>query len=321
MRRSCNRSLCSAAAEPVLIIAVLFMTVFYGRSIARPLIALSEMAIALGSGEPLPSRNFNIKEAQEIADRLHSSAADLHQRNAALLEQAIALDMANKELEGFSYSTSHVLRAPLRAIDGYSQILLEDHSSSLDNEGKRLIGVLRANSLAINQQIDGILAFLQLGHAIIHHDRIEMAAVVQLALEGLSPDTRGHKIDIAISPLPEASGDAAMIQRVWTNLLDNAMKFTAAKPDARIEVGAASFDGKTVFHVRDNGVGFDERYAAKLFGVFSRLHGYDYPGDGMGLAIVRRIIARHGGRVWAEGEVGKGATFYFTLPTPEPAYV
>jgi signal transduction histidine kinase len=301
----------------VLILGVMLITVHYGRSIARPLIQLSEMAVAIGRGKRLPYRRLNIRETQEAADRLRSSAEELLQRNASLRNQAIALDVANKELEGFSYSTSHVLRAPLRAIDGFSQILLEEHSTGLDSEGKRLVGVLRASSLDINEQIDGILEFLQLGRDTMSHDRIVMAEAVQMALKTLEAYPRNCQLTFEVSPLPDAFGDPAMIGRVWANVLDNALKFTVPRDNATITVGAVTDESETVYFVRDNGVGFDMRYVGKLFGVFNRLHGADFCGNGMGLAIVQRIVSRHGGRVWAEGKPDEGATFYFSLPVAE----
>ncbi len=249
-----------------------------------------------------------------LAFVIEKRARELGLLNVTLKERTSELEVANRELEGFSHSTSHVLRAPLRAIDGFSQILLDEHSAGLDGEGKRLIGVLRSSALELNEQISGILDFLRINRDKMSRSTIDMAEAVQMTLKELEPKTRGRKLKIAISPLPKAYGDSAMLQRVWTNLLDNAVKFTAPKADARIEVGAFSEDGETVYYVRDNGVGFDKRFTGKLFGVFNRLHGADYAGNGTGLAIVRRVISRHGGRVWAEGALDKGATVFFALP-------
>ncbi len=230
------------------------------------------------------------------------------------------LEVANKELEGFSYSTSHVLRTPLRAIDGFCQILLEDYSDRLDDEGKRLLGVVRSSAQEMAELIDGILGFLRLGRDPMSVGLIDMSVSVRTALEELEPKTRGRRLKIEVASLPNAFGDAAMIQRVWTNLLDNAIKFTARKADALIEVGALASGDETVYYVRDDGVGFDMQFAGKLFGVFNRLHGSEFVGNGMGLAIVQRVVSRHGGRVWAEGKPDKGATFYFSLPTKEIVY-
>ncbi len=301
-------------------LAIVF-AIFYGRLITRPVLELSALAAALGRGERVPVQHLNLKEAQATADQMYIAGAALEQRareigalNAALGERANALEVANQELEGLSYSTSHVLRAPLRAIDGFSQILLEEHSTTLDSEGKRLIGVLRSSARALNEQVEGILEFLRLNRDKMSQGNIEMAQAVQLALKKLEPATRGRRLTIEVSPLPSAFGDAAMIGAIWMNLLDNAIKFTAPRDDARIDVGALSNEAETIFYVRDNGVGFDMQFAGKLFGVFNRLHGYDFPGNGTGLAIVQRVVSRHGGRVWAEGKPDEGATFYFTLP-------
>ena len=301
-------------------LAIVF-AVFYGRLITRPVLELPTLAAALGRGERIPAQHLNLREAQATADQMYIAGAALEQRareighlNATLGQRANALELANQELEGLSYSTSHVLRAPLRAIDGFSQILLDEHSAGLDSEGKRLIGVLRSSARALNEQIEGILEFLQLNRDQMSRGKIEMAEAVQMALKELEPATRGRQLTIEVSSMPSAFGDAAMIRRVWLNLLGNAIKYTAPKDNAKIDVGALSNEAETVYYVRDNGVGFDMQYAGKLFGVFSRLHGADFPGNGVGLAIVQRVVSRHGGRVWAEGKPGEGATFWFILP-------
>ena len=237
--------------------------------------------------------------------------------NVILDQRASALAVANRELGAFAYSASHVLRAPLRAIDGYSHILLEEHSLGLDGEGIRLVEALRSNASALNKQIDGILKFLRLGRDKLTPGTIDMAEIVEMTLKKLEPTTLGRDIKFKVSHLPSAFGDAAMIRHVWASLIDNAVKFTGRKADALIEVGALSNENETVYFVRDNGVGFDMRFADKLFGVFSRLHGADFPGNGAGLAIVQRIVCRNGGRVWAESKLDEGATFYFTLPASE----
>lgn len=246
--------------------------------------------------------------------------AQIGELNAALRNRLHALEVANKELEGFSYATSHVLRAPLRAIDGFSNILLQDYGEKLDSEGRRLLGVVRESNQEMAEAIDGILEFLRLGQSGLSLATIGMNEAVRLALEELEPKTRGRKLKILLSPLPDVVADKAMIHRVWTTLLDNAIKFTTPKVEATIEIGAIPDRAETVFYVRDDGVGFDMAYAAKLFGVFNRLHGSEFAGNGMGLAIVQRIVARHGGSVWAEGKPNEGATFYFTLPTKETGH-
>jgi signal transduction histidine kinase len=305
----------------VLVAGALLFAFYYSRRIAQPLIALSGIAAALGRGERIPAQHLNLKEAQAASDQMYIAGVALEQRarevdhlNATLSQRADELAVANRELEGLSYSTSHVLRAPLRAIDGYAHILLDEHSATLDSEGKRLIGVLRSSARALNEQIEGMLEFLRLSRDKMSRGNIEMAEVVRIALKKLEPATQGRQLTIEVSPLPSAFGDAAMIGVIWMNLLDNAIKYTAPKNDAKIDVGALSDGAETVYYVRDNGVGFDMRFAGKLFGIFSWLHGAEFPGNGTGLAIVQRIVVRHGGRIWAEGKVGEGATFHFVLP-------
>lgn len=237
-------------------------------------------------------------------------------------ERATALSLANarleaakKELEAFSYSVSHDLRTPLRAIDGFSRILFEDYADKLDAEGRRVLAVLRDSTVKMGQLIEDILAFSCIGRAAMESAPVDMEALVRQALAGpLAPAMAGRKLAIDVAKLPAAQGDRAMLAQVWISLLDNAIKFTAAKPDARIAVSGTAGDSEAVYCVGDNGVGFDLRYADRLFGVFRRLHGGEFAGTGIGLAIVKRIITRHGGCVWAEGKVGEGAMFCFALP-------
>ena len=218
---------------------------------------------------------------------------------------------ANRELESFSYSVSHDLRAPLRAVDGFARIIEEDYGERLDDEGRRLLGVVRASSRHMGQLIDDLLDFSRLGRLAIDKRRVDMAALAR-EVAGELPSS-GARIEIAA--LPPAHADRALLRQVWSNLLGNALKYSGKRPDARVEVGGREEAAETVYWVRDNGVGFDMRYAQKLFGVFQRLHGMDeFPGTGVGLAIVQRVVSRHGGRVWAEGRVGEGACFHFSLP-------
>jgi PAS domain S-box-containing protein len=237
------------------------------------------------------------------------------ERTAELTLSGHALTAANQELGSFAYSVLHDLRAPLRAIDGFSQILLEEHADKLDAEGRRLLHVVCDSATRMGDLIEDILAFSRIGQHEMAVSDTDMAALVQQALADLAPAMAGRAIKVEVGPLPHVQGDAHMLQRIWMNLLENAIKFTGPKPNAVIEVGARAESGETVFFVRDNGVGFDMQYVGKLFGAFQRLHGPgQFPGSGIGLAIVKRIATRHGGRVWAEGVVGEGATFYFALP-------
>ena len=263
--------------------------------------------------------------ARDVTER-NRIEAELARHRQHLEELVIVrteeLAAANKELESFAYSVSHDLRAPLRAIDGFSQILLEDYTDRLDAEGKRLLQVVRDGATRMGLLIDHILGFSRISRQEPAMSDTDMGALVQETLRELAPVMAGRSIDVIIGPLPHVHGDPQMLRRVWTNLLDNAIKYTGSKPNALIEVGARPADGETVFFVKDNGVGFDMHYAEKLFGVFNRLHSADeFPGTGIGLAIVKRIVARHGGQVWAEGKVGEGATFHFTLPASESGHV
>ncbi len=229
-------------------------------------------------------------------------------------ERTAQLEAANKELEAFSYSVSHDLRAPLRAVDGYTRILLEDFAPYLDAEGKRVCGVISESARAMGRLIDDLLAFSRVGRASLQLSAIEMTTMAQSIFhEATTPEER-EGIDFQVRPLPTAVGDPNLMRQVWMNLLANGVKFSAKKGQPVIEVGAEQQGREIIYFVRDNGAGFDMQYADKLFGVFQRLHSTkEFEGTGVGLAIVQRIILRHGGRIWAEGEPGKGATFYFTL--------
>lgn len=226
-----------------------------------------------------------------------------------------ALEAANRELESFSYSVSHDLRAPLRAIDGFSRVLLEDYGDRLDAEGKRLLNILRESARKLQKLIEDILAFSRAGRTALTASAIDMEALVQSVYAEFEPLRAGRSVQLTVHALPPAHGDPAMIRQVMANLLDNAIKFTRPRDAAQIEVGAQAGDRETVYYVKDNGVGFDMQYVDRLFGTFQRLHSTEqFEGSGIGLAIVKRIITRHGGRVWAEGKVGEGATFYVSLP-------
>jgi PAS domain S-box-containing protein len=236
--------------------------------------------------------------------------------NAVLEIRAAALEAANKELEAFSYSVSHDLRAPLRALDGFSRMVLEDYAPKLDDEGRRMLGVIHNAAQRMGQLIDDLLAFSRLGRQPIGADRIDMeklARDVSGELAGLESE---RQVRFDLQPLPATLGTEAMIRQVWVNLIGNALKFTKEREVAEIEIGVQEGEsGGMVYYVKDNGVGFDMRYVDKLFGVFQRLHSQqEFPGTGVGLALVQRIVQRHGGRIWAEAEINRGATFYFTLP-------
>ncbi len=225
------------------------------------------------------------------------------------------LEESNKELEAFSYSVSHDLRAPLRAIDSFAKIFEEQYASQLDKEGKRLLSVIQNNAQQMGKLIDDLLSFSRLGRHELRLQEVEMSSLVKTVFQELKETAPDREIKFTVHDLPPAKVDASLFKQVWTNLLSNAMKFTRARKVAAIEVGNERRGDQIVYLVKDNGVGFDMQYVNKLFGVFQRLHDKEaFEGSGVGLAIVHRIITRHGGTVWAEGKPDEGATFYFTLP-------
>jgi PAS domain S-box-containing protein len=224
------------------------------------------------------------------------------------------LETANKELEAFSYSVSHDLRAPLRAMDGFSRILLEKQASQLPPENQRYLRLIRDSAQQMGQLIDDLLTFSRLSRQPLKKQEVAPAEIVHQVLEQQRNEQAGRQLEISVGDLPPCEADSAMLKQVWVNLLSNALKYTRKRGPAHIEIGCQKNGREQIYYVKDNGVGFDTRYAEKLFGVFQRLHrAEDYEGSGVGLAIVQRIIVRHGGRVWAESELDKGATFYFTL--------
>ncbi len=255
--------------------------------------------------------------SRDITERKRSEQA-IQQLNQDLEQQAAKLQVANKELEAFSYSVSHDLRAPLRAIDGYTRILVEDYESNLDAEGKRICGVISTEARRMGQLIDDLLSFSRLSRKEMYSSNVDMKGLVVSVLNDLAKDDDRERIDFKIARLPSINADASLMRQVWVNLLSNALKFTSKKERATIEVGSKSSKEEVIYFVRDTGAGFDMEYANKLFGVFQRLHSEsEFEGTGVGLAIVQQIIRRHDGRVWAEGELDQGASFYFALPRKE----
>lgn len=273
------------------------------------------------NGEPalLLGISMDISQRKENERRILGLLDDL-KRHATMLESS------NQELESFCYSVSHDLRAPLRAINGYAQILELDHGQHLDDDARRSLQRICEASERMARLIDDLLEFSRLGRQTLTLTEIDMQGLVNRVLDDLMIQRDSPTLKVDVHALLPARGDRKMLHRVWLNLIDNALKYTAPAPNARIVIDSRRHDTEIVYRVQDNGVGFDMRYYEKIFGVFQRLHGSDeFPGTGVGLAIVERILTRHSGRVWAESEPGKGATFYFALPhqgetskTPSP---
>ncbi|MFB3738693.1 MAG: ATP-binding protein [Candidatus Velamenicoccus archaeovorus] len=270
-------------------------------------------------------------EASAILDdrggvvEFQATGRDIHERkqaeekvrflNEQLRRRAAELEAANHELEAFAYSVSHDLRAPLRAIDGFSRILVEDHAAGLDDEAKRVLGVIVDNARRMGQLIEDLLEFSRVIRCGVERTRVDLTRLAEDVVRETRREYPGRSVEVSIEPLGTASGDESMLRQVFANLVANAFKFTGPRERARVEITQRRDGAETVYEVRDNGVGFDPRYVDKLFKVFQRLHSpSEFEGTGIGLALVQRIVARHGGRVWASGAVNGGATFSFTLP-------
>lgn len=326
----------SAAGIVLSLMLGVIMSAWLARRIAGPIAQLHQAAQAVGRGEVPAAPRAGIPEVDEVsaalattALALRASEERLRQLNATLetrveertrqLKQSNAkLAVSNKELESFSYSVSHDLRAPLRSIDGFSMALLESNAERLDEQGKRHLERVRAAAQRMGQLIDDLLALSRVTRQDFHVGRVDITKIAHKVAGRLRAREPERDVEFVVAPGLAADGDSRLLEIVLENLLGNAWKFTAVRKQARIEVGQERDGDRPVFFVRDNGAGFDMTYAEKLFGVFQRLHtAEEFEGTGVGLATVHRVIQRHNGRVWAEGAVDQGAAFYFTLGNQE----
>jgi signal transduction histidine kinase len=297
------------------------------RHISEPILRLAGIARRVSqekdysvraSGESRDEIGALVAAFNGMLDAIRQQQTELRAAHTGL-EQRVAqrtaqLQAANSELEAFSYSVSHDLRAPIRHIAGFAE-LLESTGKGLDDAGRRYLKKISEATHRMGQLIDDLLVFSRMGRAEMRTEDVRLADLLAEVIKEAQPDLKGRPIEWRIGTLPQVRGDPAMLRLVFANLVSNAVKYTGKRPDPRIEIGAQAADGEEIVYVRDNGVGFDSAYASKLFGVFQRLHRADeFEGTGIGLANVRRIVIRHGGRTWAEGEPGRGAAFYFSLP-------
>jgi light-regulated signal transduction histidine kinase (bacteriophytochrome) len=270
--------------------------------------------------EDFNAERLRLEDAQRatlnILEDLNEEKTMVEETGRELLSRTEELEAANKELESFSYSVSHDLRAPLRHIDGFADLLRKHIEGSLDDKAKRYLTMISGSAKQMGMLIDDLLAFSRVGRAEVRRVRVDLNRLVADVRRELEPDLKDRQVTWSVATLPLVHGDPALLRQVFVNLLGNAAKFTRTRETARIEIGCAAREGDDpVIFVRDNGVGFDMRYATKLFGVFQRLHRADeFEGTGIGLANVRRIVSKHSGRTWAEGVLNGGATFYFSLP-------
>jgi signal transduction histidine kinase len=313
-----------AVMAVVLLIAYL-MSRSLQKRISQPILALAESARAVSERGDYSQRVARIggDELGLLTDAFNRMLSQIQELNRNLeqrvVERTAQLENANKELESFSYSVSHDLRAPLRHIDGFAGLLAKNSGGAIDEKGQRYISTISGAAKQMGRLIDDLLAFSKTGRTELKHTEVDLDGLVAEVIRDGRFDRNGKVIEWRVASLPHVEADPAMLRQVWSNLVENAVKYSSKAERSSVEIGTYSdpATGEFTFFVRDNGVGFDMQYVDKLFGVFQRLHAQtEFEGTGIGLANVRRIVVRHGGRTWAEGAVGKGATIYFTLPRP-----
>jgi len=310
------------------LVAALLVASIFQRAVAEPIVHLAEITRIVSRDKNYAMRatptgkrdepdiligafNEMLRQIQQREEALQQAHDELEQR---VEERTVQLAAANKELEAFSYSVSHDLRTPLRGIDGFSLALLEDYAERLDDQGKEHLQRIRAATQRMGMLIDDLLNLSRMTRAEIRKESFDISTIAHSVVESLQEAHAKRRIEFWIEDGLEANADPRLLRVVLENLLGNACKFTSKRTSARVEFGKMHRNGSTAYFVRDNGAGFDPAYADRLFGAFQRLHGAtEFPGTGVGLATVQRIIHRHGGQIWAEGEVEKGAAFYFTL--------
>jgi signal transduction histidine kinase len=306
----------------VIVILGLTAALFIARSFSRPISALQRGTEIIGGGDLEHRVGTNARdEVGQLSRAFDRMTESLARINAELKQKAADLEAANKELESFSYSVSHDLRAPLRHMSGFVELLQKKTWEDMDETSRRYMATIAASAKRMGLLIDDLLTFSRIGRSEMRMRKVNTEKLVRDALTELGPEIKDRDIAWEIGPLPEVFGDPSLLRLVLVNLIANAVKFTRVRAKALIEIGCTSDNDEHVFFIRDNGVGFNMKYQEKLFGVFQRLHRQEeFEGTGIGLANVRRIISRHSGRTWAEGAIEKGATFYFTLPVIKEAY-
>ncbi len=320
----------------VIVILILCVSFFFSfilsrflqKRISMPILSLAETAKVVSEKQDysVRARKLGNDEVGSLTDAFNSMLTQIQEQTKALgefnqnLEKMVKdrtteLEAANKELESFSYSVSHDLRAPVRVMHSYMNIFMEEYGEQLDAEGKRLLNIVLKNGKKMGFLIDDLLAFSQLGRQELIRTIFSMTELVQMVWNDLYVKDGTRNVEFILKPLPDTLAERAMMQQVWINLISNALKYTRNNQQTTIEISGEQKDGEIIYSVKDNGSGFDMQFYDKLFGVFQRLHSQEeFEGTGVGLAIVERIISKHGGKIWAEGKVNEGAVFYFSLP-------